>query len=260
MFTLARKIDFSYTTNKVILALSALAAVAGFLVTKDIKSGIYIGMGVFLTWVIAREVDPKHDYSAFACVTISLVNLFYYEKINLLVLLWIVLVLRLLNGITGKDLTAVDIFSILGVSIYMSIDLKNSIYMVPFISAIMSLNKFDKKSKITTAALIISVVIFLLESFYFKIFEFQVIDFSSPINIVVIAGSFLFSVWINFISIKDVKDDLGNPIEERRVRAAQMLFGNIVLLLLLFAGINLNNLVIYISVMLGIVTYSFIDR
>nr|WP_300003393.1 hypothetical protein [Tissierella sp.] len=260
MFTLARKIDFSYMTNKVILAIAALAAFAGYLVTRDIKSGIYIGMGVFLTWAIAREVDPKHDYSAFACVTISLVNLFYYEKINLLVLFWIVLVLRMLNGITGKDLTLVDIISVLGLSIYMSINLKNSIYMVPFISAIMSLNKFDKKTKFTTAAFIVSLGIFLLESFYFKIFEFQVIDFSSKINIAVIAGSFLFSVWINFISIKDLKDDLGNPAEERRIRAAQMLFSNIVLLLLLFAGINLNNLIIYISIMLGIITYSFIDR
>lgn len=260
MFTLARKIDFNYMTNKIILAVSALAALVGYFVIGDIKSGIYIGLGTFLTWVLAREVDPKHDYSAFVCVGGSLINIFYYEKINLLVLLWMVLFLRLLNGITGKKLTALDLFTVLGLSIYLSIDFKNSIYLAPFISSIMTLNRLEKKSNLTMIAFIIAIGVFLLESFYFKMFQFQVIDFSNKLNVAIIAGTFIFSVWINFIKIKGVKDDLGNPINETRVRAGQMLFSNTVLLLLIFGGISLNNLIIYTAVMLGVISYSFVDR
>ena len=260
MFTLGRKIDFNYKTNKIILILAVVAGLAGYFITGDIISALYIGMGTFLTWALAREVDPKHDYSAFVCLTISLVNLFYYRSISLIILFWIILILRLLNGITGKAITQIDILAVLALSLYLSIDLKNSIYIVPFISAIMTLNKIHKKTKFKTAILIISIGIFLLESFYFKMFEFTAIDFSNKINIGVIGLSIVFSIWINFIRIEDLKDDQGSPVNKTRIRAGQMLFSNTVLLLLLFSVIGLNNLIIYMSVMVGIIVYSLIGR
>ena len=50
MFTLGRKIDFNYKTNKTILILAVATGLAGHFIIEDIISALYIGMGTFLTW------------------------------------------------------------------------------------------------------------------------------------------------------------------------------------------------------------------
>ena len=41
-------------------------------------------------------------------------NLFYYEDLQLIVIFWFLLLMRMVSGITGKGLTTFDIFSLLG--------------------------------------------------------------------------------------------------------------------------------------------------
>lgn len=260
MFTLGRKIDINYPTNRIILISSIIIAAIGYFITGEIMSGLYIGGGTFLTWALAREVDPKHEYSAFLCAAISLVNLFYYEKIDLLVIFWMLLLLRLVSDISGKGITWLDILSVLGLSIYLSISNVNSIYLAPFISAMFSLIKFKEKPKQSLTILVIAVIIFLVESIFFQYFSTADIDFSNILNIFIIGGLFLFSISINFIKIKGVVNDKYNAIDEKKMRTSQMLYPNIILLLFLFSNIGLNNLVIYFSVMVGTTVYLFIDN
>lgn len=259
MFTLGRKIDFNYKTNKMILIISAMAMAAGFIVTGDIKSSIYIGVGTFLTWALTREVDPKHEYSAFLAAAISLLNIIYYENINLLVIFLVLLVLRLLNGITGKEITLLDLSLVLLLSIITSLSTENSIYLVPFLSAVMTLSGLSKNPKKYYIFLFISAAVFLFESFYLNYFAFEFIGLSNRINLVIIALAVIFVIWINFIKIKGTLNDNGQPVDEKRVRAAQMLYGSIVILFFL-GEVSLNNLIIYFAVMIGIIVYSFFDR
>ena len=72
-------IDFNYKTNQLVVLLTLAASAVGWLVTGAFLSGLSIGVGVFLTWALAREIDPKHDYSALLAAGFSLINLFYYE-------------------------------------------------------------------------------------------------------------------------------------------------------------------------------------
>lgn len=259
-FTLGRKIDINYQTNKIILMISAIVAVIGYFITGQFTSALYLGAGTFLTWALARELDPKHEYSAFLCITLSLVNLFYYEKIQILVLVWILLLLRMVNEISGKDISLLDTFLVLGFSIYLSIIDKSSIYLAGFILAMFSSVKIKGKSKMALVSLIIAVSIFLVENSYLKYLSAQDIDFSNNINVFIIVGIFIFLMLINFLKDEGIVGDNGNPVDEKKIKSARVVYGNIILFLFLFAGISLNNLIIYFSVIIGVIIYSFIDR
>lgn len=259
-FTLGRKIDVNYQTNKIILTISAIVAVIGYFITKEVTSALYLGVGTFLAWTLAREVDPKHEYSAFLCTALSLINLFYYEKINLLVLVWMILLLRMVSEISGKDVSPLDIFLVLALSLYLSIYNKSSVYLVPFIIAIAYRVKIKGKSKVALVALIVTTSIFLIQNSYFRYINRQDINFSEKINIFIMVVTFGYLVLVDFIKKEGTFDDEGKVVNERKIRSTQLLYGNIIILLFLFAGISLNNLIIYFSVIIGVILYAIIDR
>ena len=260
MFTLGRKIDITYNTNKLILVITLIVAAIGYFMTGHVLSGIYIGAGSFLTWALAREIDPKHDYSAFVGVGLSLLNLFYYGKINLLIIFWIILMLRILNGISGEKLKPLDIFSVLGLTIYLSINNKNIVYIIPFIFAMIFASRFEGKSKMPLVALLIGLGAGLVELFYFKYFYVVDLDFSKIINILALVGSFIFITQAKRIDINNVIDDRGQQAQRKRIRATQMFCGNVILLLFLFVEMSPNNIIIYLSAMIGVIIYSLFVR
>lgn len=260
MFTLGRKIDFNYTTNKIILGLAIIVAAIGYFITGDIKSGLYIGGGTFLTWALAREVDPKNEYSAFYCGAMSLINLFFYKNIQLMVIFWIILLLRLVNGISGKRPTLLDLFSTLGLTIYLTINMENSIYLAPLIISMVFLIHIEEKTKMALTVLLISIAVFLIESLYFKYYYINISGLLDVLNIAVIIVIFINFILQDLIKIKGALDDKGNPIVPKKIRTSQILFGFIVFILYLFEVRNLNNLIIYFSVILGTMFYSFSNR
>lgn len=255
MFTLGRKIDINYSTNRIIILVSFIVAIIGWLKTGELLSGLSIGGGTFLTWALAREVDPKHEYSAFLCVLFSLLNLFYYNKIELLVIFWIILSLRLVNKISGKEMTFIDVFSVLGMTIYLSFRDQNSIYLVPFIIMMLFIMSFKGKSLLVIISGLIAILAFIIESYNMKYLRMRNSNFSEPLNLfylMIIIISFLIPY---FLSKNEIKDDLGNPANIRRINGSQILFSIIVFLLYIFGHKSTNNMIIYLSVLLGIMIY-----
>ena len=157
--------------------------ISGWMYTGEILSGLYIGVGVFLTWALSRELDPKHDYSALLAAVVSLLNVFLYENIQLLLLFWILLLMRILNGITGKKLTTLDIFSVLTLSVYLSWRNQNSIYILIFALAMSLVIKVHGKTKATLLALGISLIGFTLESFLMQYFTFNFLSVLQPFHV-----------------------------------------------------------------------------
>lgn len=255
MFTLGRKIDIHYSTNRIIVILSILVAVVGWIITGEILSGVYIGGGTFLTWALAREVDPKYEYSAFLCAFFSLLNLFYYKNIQLLVIFWILLIIRLINGITGKELTFLDIFSVLGLTIYLSINNQNSIYLIPFIVAMGFVINFKEKMESALIAGGIGVAAFVVESFFMKYLSFNRIDYSDTINIFAIAMVLISFVFWSFLSKDHIINDVGNMVKRSTILSGQVIYSLIVLLIYFFGDISINNLIIYLSVITGVIIY-----
>lgn len=255
MFTLGRKIDIHYLTNRIILILSILVAIIGWIITGDLLSGAYIGAGTFLTWALAREADPKHEYSAFLCAGTSLLNLFYYENIQLLVIFWILLTMRLVNGITGKELRFLDVFSVLGMTIYLSISNQNSIYLITFVLAMGFLVSFKEKPKLALIAGGIGLATFIVESFFINYLSFNNISNSELINMLVIAMVFISFIFWKFLSKDEIRDDLGNIINDFKILSSQITYSIIVLLIYFFGDISINNLIIYLSVIVGVIIY-----
>lgn len=255
MFTLGRKIDINYPTNRLIVILSLIVTVIGWGITGEILSGLSMGGGTFLTWALTREVDPSHEYSAFLCVALSLLNLFYYERIQLLVIFWILLMMRLVNGMTGKSLTPLDIFSVLGMTLYLSLTSQNSIYLLPFIVAMALVLIFEKKKTLALIGGGISLLAFITQSFVLNHLSLSPMAISKPVNIAVIilmVASFI--VWV-FLSKNQVKDDFGNIINRAKILSSQVIFSLILISTYLFGDMAINNLIIYLSVIIGVVVF-----
>ena len=260
MFTLGRKIDFNYKTNKIIVIVSILVAVIGWILTKKVLSGLNIGIGVFLTWALSRELDPKHDYSAFIAAGFSFINLLYYENIQLLVIFWIILLMRIVNGITGKALTTFDIISVLGLTIYLSLNNKNSVYLIIFTLAMVFILRTIKNRNLILISGGISLVFFIVESFLMKYLSFNNTNYSSLITIFTILILCISFILFWFLSKEEIKDDIGNIVKRSKILGSQILFSMVVLLLFFFGDININNLIIYLSVILGITIYFVIFK
>ena len=260
MFTLGRKIDLHYKTNKVILIFSLIMSVLGYLVTKDIKSALYIGAGTFISWALTRELDPKHEYSAFVAAALNTANLFYFKEIGILVFLWILLTIRLVNGITGEKTSILDISLVFALTMLITINNKNSVYFLPFIISTIILIKNGIKNKANLIFLSLASIIFIIEIFYFEYFHIEKIKFTSVFTVVSILLPIGYIFIKKFISIDGLLDDKGELASKKRIRDSQTLFASTILILILFSNISLNTLIIYISVISGIIIYSLFLR
>ncbi|WP_414839709.1 hypothetical protein [Carnobacterium sp. TMP28] len=255
IFTLGRNMDFSYRTNQLIAILSVVVAAIGWILIGDISSGLYVGGGVFLTWSLSRDLDPKHAYSAFLAAAFAILNVFYYETIQLLVIFWIILLIRIVNNITGKSQTFFDLFSVLGLSIYLSFTNENSLYLLVYLLA-MALILVDKqKSKKVLFVSGISLGLFIIETFFMGYLTFNYREYLSPIHVVSLILLGLSFVLFWFLSKEKAEDDKGHPVKRYELLAGQFLYSVTILLLFLFSPLAINNLIIYLSVIVGVGCY-----
>jgi hypothetical protein len=255
MFTLGRNMDFSYKTNQMIVLSSVLAAAIGWMLTSAVLSGVYVGFGVFLTWALVRELDPNHEYSALLAAAFSLLNLLYYGNIQLLVVVWILLLMRVVNGITGKGLTTFDIFSVLGLTAYLSFNNENSIYLMIFFFAMVFSIKTGEKKREAWIASAISIGVVAVDRFFIKYLSFNSIDYSNAVTLFVIVALGLSLILFWFLSKGGTKDDKGNSVSRSKLLASQLLYSATVLLLFIFGGVSFNNLIICLSAILGASIY-----
>ncbi|WP_027109183.1 hypothetical protein [Lacticigenium naphthae] len=255
MFTLGRGIDFSYKTNQIIAVSAILVAATGWILTGNVLSGMYTGMGVFLTWALSRELDPTHDHSALLAAAVSLLNLLYYDTVQILVIVWLLLLMRIVNGITGKKRTTFDIVSVFGLTLYLSLNSENSIYLLIFLLAMVFNLKTGEKTRELLIASGISFGLFLVESIFMNYLSFNSINELNTVTGGVVGTVGLSFILFWFLSKDESKDDMGNRVNRFERLASQLLYSIAVLLLFLFGGVSVNNLVIYLSVIVGVTIY-----
>ena len=119
---LGRPLDPRYPTNLAIGALSlvvgAVGAVAKLLSDVALLDSALWGIGaafsVFLSWVLARELDPDHDLSAFVGAGLMILTLPFLDPPALMLLLWVVLALRIVNRTVGLPARPLDTLALLG--------------------------------------------------------------------------------------------------------------------------------------------------
>jgi len=255
MFTLGRKIDLGYKTNQIIVLSVFVVTGFGWLLSGEILTGINLGIGVFLTWALARELDPVHEYSAFLAAALSLFMLLHYETVQILVGLWLLLLMRAVNGITGKELTLFDIFSVLGLTVFLSLNNNNNIYLLIFVLAMLLIRRTGEKIKAVTIAGALGVILFISQNFFMNPLTLNGIDYLNPLTLLLILASSLSPIIFYYLSHTEIEDDKGNKANSSKISAGQLLYSIAILLFVFFGEMSFNDQIIYLAATLGVIFY-----
>ncbi|MFC6464518.1 hypothetical protein ACFP65_05760 [Marinilactibacillus sp. GCM10026970] len=252
MFTLGRKLHLDDKTNVSIVLFTLSAFILGWLFTRDIGSGFNLGGGVFLSWALAREVDPAHSYTAFITATLSLFHLYYVDTVHFLMMAWMLLILRAVNGITGKKLTLFDIFSAFALTIFLSLNNRNSLYILVFILALISLFMLQQREKITFMCAMIALILFLVQSLFLGHCTVIGTEQLNLLNTLVIMSSILFSILAKFGLKNLVKNDKGKKTDRTRIFYGQLLYATTIIFFVIFGRLTYSDLVIQLSILWGV--------
>jgi hypothetical protein len=115
---LLRGYDLTLRYNQVILVLSAVGALLGFILNDSafwprLYQSAVAGAAVFLAGALAKELDPDRPGSAPLAAMLTLAVAGRAEQINLVALLWLLACIRLINRSTGLRPKPIDIVALL---------------------------------------------------------------------------------------------------------------------------------------------------
>lgn len=125
---IGRPVDPNYSTNRAITIISIIVF-AGSSILKIVTRhdffdsllwGFQVGITVFLSWALSREIDPDYNVSAFIAAGLSLIGVFYWGIPALGVIFWLLLAVRIMNRITGLPVTILDSIVFITLSAWLS--------------------------------------------------------------------------------------------------------------------------------------------
>jgi hypothetical protein len=223
-------IDPRYPTNLAIGTLTLVVAIAGAILrllsgAAPLESalwGIEAGLVLFLTWALGRELDPDHDLSAFVGVGLVLIALLIFDMPSLLVIFWLLLVLRIVNRTVGLPAKPLDSLAVLGLGAWLA---WQGYWMVGLATAVAFLMD-GLLSPPLRHQLFVSGLAFVA-TLVLSIFHGDIAMERGPTTAVVIAAAVMAGLFLVVIATtresKAVGDATGEPLNPRRVQAAQVL-------------------------------------
>ncbi len=257
-FTLGRKIDFTYPTNRLLVILFFVVFFFSLALNLELGRSLLISGGFFLCWAICREVDPANDFSAFFAGGIFLLGFWFFDGLELAVLFWLLLLIRLMSRICGKNPSYLDLLVVTGLTIFLLFSRSSSIYIFLF-SVVLCFsyfryvkNPFLGKYALFSLGLFLATLWLWPPSWGF-IFSLN----KGPAYLILFAllifGGGLFWV-VN--DREKIKDDFGVPLEARWVRLAQFFFVASTWFLLFFEKLSTSTYLVFFSVMSGSLIFS----
>lgn len=256
-FTLGRKIDINYPTNRLMLGISLFSAFAIYVLTKDIVQGLFCAAGFFFAWGITREIDPEKEYSAFlsAFIAIGLIFFYFYDGINLGPLFFILLALRFISGICGYEPTLIDILSLVLLGGYLSFTRENGVYfMILALMFFISWFRYDKGNVfllLTAGAFALTILLFII---YPEVEFFQTFSSLSPVVIYGIRTLLIvLTIFQYYFLGKDQKifDDLGKALGNQNIQKGLIFYSISVMLLFTLENLTQSTIIIMLSTLAG---------
>ena len=225
---IGRPIDFSYPTNRAIVALSAAAAASGFLFRlftgyvwhQSLLWGAGAGLTLFLTWALTRELDPDNNLSAFVAAVLAWVGVFMWGLPLFLALFWLLVMVRMLNRSTGLPAKATDSTAavfLTGALVYQGDwGFGLAAALAFFLDSRMN-PPLRRQMYFAGSALILSAALLLVKEGFWSV---GVPDFSA--GGVALALSLVFIPAMRGVStLKSLGDETGQPLRPARVLAGQ---------------------------------------
>jgi hypothetical protein len=125
---IARPVDPKFPTNRAVMgvtmALAAFEFLRSLLAGSDWPASAFaaagLGLTVFLTWAICREIDPDRDLSAFVASGFAFVGVLLWGLPDLAVIFWLLLTVRVVNRTTGLRATALDFIAVLSLATWLA--------------------------------------------------------------------------------------------------------------------------------------------
>ncbi|MDZ7843306.1 MAG: hypothetical protein U5K99_00660 [Anaerolineales bacterium] len=228
--TIGRAVDPAYPTNQAILILTLLgtAAGTGFQLGAGMSLraaagwGLGAGLSVFLAWALTRELDPDHEYAAFASAVLAFGAVFFWGLPDLGVIFWSLLLIRVVNHTTGLSATGLDTLGVIGISSWLSYRGNPGIGVVATLAllgdAVLPGGKKRQSYLAGMNALIVLLTLFL------GVGRGVGVEFSWAAMGISLAGAALFG-WVvgDSSSIKSTGDQTGEVLLPARVQGGQLL-------------------------------------
>lgn len=256
-FTLARKVDVRYRTNLLLVIITALIIAFAWLLTGSAAKGAGLGGGFFFCWALARETDPAHDISAFVAGGIYLLASSVYDGIDLGILFWLLLLLRLISGICGKTPTNLDVLSTLGLTVYLVYSRQTSIYLfLATLALIFAWYRYGKDRRFSTAA-ILAAILSLCGIFLWRPIPGTLFMLNTPLAILTVFSLIILGATHSMELKKDlnIEDDQRAPLKTRWIRLSQLFYITALLVLLMLEKLTKTTSLLLFAVMAGILLF-----
>jgi hypothetical protein len=228
--SIGRPLHPKYPSNLAIGALTTLAIIGGAIYRfavgvgwlESIFWGFNFGFAIFLTWALARELDPDHPPSAFVAVGVVLIGALVMGSPALLPNLWFIITIRIINRTFGPPAKILDSLTVLGLSLWLT-------YQVGWPYGLMAALIFlldailpepqRRQLIFAGAAALLTLGISLLDGP-----EIQQTSLTTPVVAGVVAAGAMFSLVITASRAPRTTADLtGERLNPRRVQTAQAL-------------------------------------
>lgn len=258
----------SYTTNRLIvlitlctfIAITILQLAIGTSLLTALGIGIATGVAVFLSWALAREIDPAHDWSAFVPLPITLITALILGPPALLTLFFLLLSSRIINQTTGGQATTFDSILLIILAIFQletaSIIPLIYLFFVLICDTILRPNN-PKQGNLAAFTMIITLVV-----------VFMYTDISLTLNISsheIITAIILIAAVVTLMLTAKERDAYGDSnqlvLSGKRIVIAKVMLALFIIISLLFLG-QMSTTMLYpaISSFVGAALYHIVKK
>jgi hypothetical protein len=256
-FTLGRKVDPRYKTNLIILIMTITLLIARGLFTNDWRGSLVFSAGFFLTWALAREVDPLHDKSAFVAAFIYLFMAMWIVDVNLGVVFWTVLLLRVITRITGKNTTSIDLLGLTGLTIYLILGQGNGIYGLVFTAAMVIGYERSSRDVLFKVFMLVGLVVSAWGLYSYPILTPGVASQMDSFRLILLLVGLLCGAFFGKRLQKDqgILDDLGNLIDSKTIFLSYLFYLGMVVALIIGSDLGQGTVSLFFAVIMGVALY-----
>lgn len=255
-FSLGRKIDFGYATNLWVTVASSLVLVSAWLLTGSLSKGFGLGAGFFLCWAVAREMDPLSDLSAFVSAALFLVFSPLYDGIDLGVLFWVLLLLRLISGICGKVPAVADLAALFAFSGYLWWSRQNSFFLI-FLALAFLFAHCRYGGRRHTGVALLSAITFSIVGVFLRPVWLVTLPFGVPVAFGGVAVTVVLGAAVAIMRRREraASDDLGNPLDMKWVVLSVVFLVLALSTFWAFDGVTVMTRLNLLSSMAGVVAF-----
>jgi len=227
---IGRPLDPRIRTNLIIGVIMAIFTILGtvyqMLSGASLLSstwwGIQVGLSIFFCWAIARELDPDHDLSAFVGLPLTILGFWYFGPPSILFGFWFLILSRILNRTMGLSPTIIDSLILVGLASWLTLSGNWIFGLVTALGFYLDSQlspRLSRQTLFATATFLITLVLFAFNRGAFGIFQVSTQLFLGVLGVFILFAPVIYTSR----QLDSVGDETGEPLNPRRIQAAQIL-------------------------------------